>query len=113
MESVGKYSTPNTSEIVLPLSLAANETERQSRLSISDGVPRIKSFTDDDGGRPLAAGFQGVLRVELANRTLAAQELLLPVIGQNRFQTTGPELTLSGNWQIRVVARASRALVAG
>ena len=102
-EAIANRTPP---ELVVPLTFPANDGERNARLAISPGAAGINSFTVEVDGEPLPAGSVGVLRFEPVDQRIGVQELALPAIGPNRFQATGTELTLPGNWRIEAIVRA-------
>ena len=102
-EAVATRTPP---EIVVPLTFATSDGDREARLAISPGAAGINTFTIEVDGEPLPTGAEGVLRFELAGRAMGAQELLLPAVSQNRFQAAGSDVTLPGNWRIAVIVRA-------
>ncbi len=99
-------SARTPSQIVVPLSFATDEGQRQGQLSLSPGVAGPNAFTLRIDGPPLPGEAEGVLRFVLPNRDLGAQELRLPKVSPNEFRAEGSELALPGDWQVETIVRA-------
>jgi copper transport protein len=94
------------SQIVVPLSFATDDGQRQGQLSLSPGVAGPNTFTLHIDGSLLPGEAEGVLRFVLPNRDLGAQELRLAMVSPNEFQAEGSELALPGDWQVETIVRA-------
>jgi copper transport protein len=79
---------------------------RPATLSLAPGKPGPNHYRLEVGGEALPADTEALLRVKL--RTVAAageNELTLPRVGGNAFETHGSEIAFAGDWTVQVIVR--------
>lgn len=91
--------------LTIPLGFEAESGSRAATLAISPGIPGVNTFTLTVEGEGLPEGSEGILRFALPSQSIGEQELRLPATGPTTFQADGPQLALTGDWQIEAIVR--------
>lgn len=93
------------SAIERPIAFAADAGNRTGSLVISPGIAGVNLFAVVVDGEALPGQSEAVLRFSPVGRDIGEQELRLPAVSVNRFEASGDELALTGDWRITAIVR--------